>query len=208
MIYQHFVHFRLGFALPGATIGDDGLPEFPSATKLRASGFSNYSVPLPAFPYSSSLAIVTPSGDFRALMSAFDGFASVPVVPDADPDDPPIFPRFPLTITCNNVANDAVSGVHEYDWYLSQRADHERVVPIESPPVHRRQYLTITHPNVARSGTVEIDINPSVVQELLPGYTATTLVARENLTIMLKYVHLYVQRRSDKAYQWAPLYVV
>lgn len=202
MIFPRYSAFRRGFALVGAAEDPlDGFPVWPTA-KLRSGGFSNY--PPPAEPYTSALGINHPSGDFNGLLSMFDGFASFDVPPTA----------FPLQITVNNYADDAVAGVDEYDFYVMQRVDDWVWDPsaalLRSPA---DQYLRITHEdpdnvNPRRSGTIYIDAIEANVAALLPTYlTYPTLPAVEDLRLLLRNVHVYVQRRSDKAYQWAPLYV-
>lgn len=104
----------------------------------------------------------------------------------------PTITSFPLTITCNG---GAIDGGAAFDWYLSQRTDDPA-----------RQYLTITHTRPTKSGTVTIDINEDRVAALLPDVSGPALFEAGNLGLLMKNVALYVQRRSDKAYQWIKLY--
>lgn len=90
------------------------------------------------------------------------------------------------TITINGSANDAVAGVAEYYWYLSQRTDD---VP--------NQYFTISHPDVlpnTRSGTVNIVLS-ALGQTLYPTMDSATILS------LFTNVDLYVQRISDDAIQ-------
>lgn len=92
----------------------------------------------------------------------------------------------PWVITINAGANDAVAGVDEYTWYLSQRTDD----PL-------KQYFTIAHPNVlpaTRSGTVNIYF--SAFGQSVYGFVDTTVIP-----IIFRNVDLYVQRISDDAIQ-------
>lgn len=103
----------------------------------------------------------------------------------------PTISAFATTITCNAGASDAVLGVHEYDWYLSQRTD-----------VAASQCMTIAHGNPAKSGTVTITLIEAMVDRLLPGRTDEELLEDDSLAVIFRNVHLYVSRRSDRAYQW------
>jgi hypothetical protein len=53
---------------------------------------------------------------------------------------------------------------------------------------------------------VEIDIVDANIAALLPGVSGAGLVSAASLAIIFRNVALYVQRRSDKAYQWIALY--
>lgn len=121
-----------------------------------------------------------PVGRVRA--SGFSSSLSIPVIQS-----------FPITITCNAQASDAVAGVDEYDWYLSQRTD--------TPAI---QYLSLAA--VAnKSGTVTLDVTGQVAN-LLPGVNSSDYVSDHNLALICKHAAIYVQRRSDKAIQWAYVY--
>lgn len=90
------------------------------------------------------------------------------------------------TITINGAVNDAVAGVSEYYWYLSQRTDDPT-----------KQYFTISHPDVlpnTRSGTVNI-----VFSAL--GQSLYSTVDSSNISTLFANVDLYVQRISDDAIQ-------
>lgn len=106
----------------------------------------------------------------------------------------PTIAAYPFTITCNAGAADAVAGTHEYDWFLSQRTD-----------VAASQYLEIIHSDPLKSGTVRIDIVDANVALLLPGLTGADLLTDASQAIIFANCHLYVSRRSDKAYQWIRL---
>jgi hypothetical protein len=103
----------------------------------------------------------------------------------------PTISAYPFAITCNAEASDAVLGVHEFDWYLSQRTD-----------VVANQYLTIEHDVPAKSGRVRLNIVNANVAKLLPGLSGAGLLTASSLSTIFRDVHLYVSRRSDRAYQW------
>lgn len=106
----------------------------------------------------------------------------------------PTIAAYPFTITCNADAADAVLGVHEYDWYLSQRTD-----------VAASQYLTIEHDVPAKSGRVRINTVGANVARLLPGLSGAQLLTTDAQSAIFRNVHLYVHRRSDDAIQWIRL---
>lgn len=103
----------------------------------------------------------------------------------------PTITAYPISITCNAGAADAVAGVHEYDWWLSQRTSTAAVQP-----------LLITHADPTKSGTVSININAGPIGVLLPGLSGAGLLTDAALATIFRNVHLYVSRRSDRAYQW------
>lgn len=106
----------------------------------------------------------------------------------------PTIAAYPIAITCNAGGADATPGVHEYDWYLSQRSD-----------LVGGQYLSIVHPDPLKSGSVSLALELGNVARLLPGLTGPDLLADAALALIFKSVALYVSRRSDRAYQWIPL---
>ncbi len=103
----------------------------------------------------------------------------------------PVISSYPLTLTVNG---SAVDGGFAYDWYLSQRTDDHHVQP-----------LSIAQAGTTRSGTITIDLVAPNVAKLLPGVAGAGLVTPAALALLFKHVGLYVQRRSDKAYQWVSL---
>lgn len=106
----------------------------------------------------------------------------------------PTISAYPFALTCNAEAADAVLGVHEYSWYLSQRTD-----------TVASQCLTIEHDVPAKSGRVRINIVGANVARILPGLSGADLLTASSLALIFKHVHLYVHRRSDNAYQWIRL---
>lgn len=106
----------------------------------------------------------------------------------------PTIVAYPFALTCNAEAADAVLGVHEYDWYLSQRTD-----------VAADQCLTIEHDVPAKSGRVRLNIVGPQVARILPGLSGADLLTASSQRLIFKHVHLYVHRRSDDAYQWIRL---
>ena len=104
----------------------------------------------------------------------------------------PTITAYPLAITCNAEASDAVLGVHEYDWYLSQRTG-----------TAASQCLTIEHDVPAKSGRVRINIVAGNVALILPGLSGAGLLTDAALATIFRNCALYVSRRSDRAYQWS-----
>ncbi len=104
----------------------------------------------------------------------------------------PTITTFPFDVTCNA---GAVDGGAAFDWYLSQRTD-----------MPASQYLTCKQLDGTKSGTVTIDTVDANVALLLPGVDPSDYTDDDNLAMILKHCHLYVQRRSDDAYQWIKLY--
>lgn len=157
MIYPQYTHFRLGFALGGAAIANDGMPEWPATyVRLAASGFGDTG--------STFLGTPTP----------YSGTA--------------------MLISCNASATDAVPGVDEYDWYLSQRTDVPASQYLETFP---RTFLGNTY-----SGSIRI-VHTSLAESAF-GFTPTT-VNPSHIPLLFRNCHLYVQRRSDNAIQWLDL---
>ena len=103
----------------------------------------------------------------------------------------PTITAYPISITCNAGAADAVAGVHEYDWWLSMRTSTAAVQP-----------LLITHADPTKSGTVSININTVPIGVLLPGLSGAGLLTDAALAVIFRNCALYVSRRSDRAYQW------
>lgn len=142
--------------------------------------------------------------DFRAVVAlpgaplASDGFEQMPLANLRSAGfstlSAPTITVFPFTLTVNA---SAVDGGFAYDWYLSQRTDD-----------HDVQALTITQVASDKSGSVAIGLDLINVAELLPGVTGAGLVTAASLALICKHTALYVQRRSDKAYQWVALYPV
>lgn len=98
------------------------------------------------------------------------------------------------TFTVNAIAPDAVPGVDEYDWYLSQRTDD-----LDS------QYVLISAYTPGHSGTVTVDLNPLTIANLLPFADPSEFSDPDNLALILRDCAIYCHRRSDDAYQWCAL---
>jgi hypothetical protein len=100
-----------------------------------------------------------------------------------------------MTVTCNAGAADAVFGVADYHWYLSQRTDDPA-----------SQYLTCVQKADAGgssySGSVEIHRTGLAVTELGIAIIPTMAQNRE----LFNYVDLYCKRVSDGSIQWVNLY--
>ena len=98
-----------------------------------------------------------------------------------------------MTLTVNAGAADAVDGVDEFDWYVSQRTDDPdlQYLALATPAAYPLSYsgsLTMIHTALAES-----EFNIATGQALTPS----------QLALLFKHVSVYVQRRSDKAIQWA-----
>lgn len=108
-----------------------------------------------------------------------------------------------VSITCNGGAFDAVPGVDEYDWYLSQCTDDPA-----------RQLLFLQEPNIlpntcsgrvyllANAANCRADIGSSITS----GGPTAIWIAPDAVGPLFTHKYLYVQRRSDKAIQWVDLY--
>lgn len=118
-------------------------------------------------------------------------------------------PVFPIQLTCNNFAGDAVFGTHDYVWYVSQRRDPGFYAQIgTTTPVEfkaAQQCLNITMP-VPKSGFILIDINTASVAEIIGPFVATDLTSDYALSTILKNVQIYVKRVSDGAIQYFSIY--
>ena len=110
------------------------------------------------------------------------GFDAAPTL-SAQPFSP-----LPITVSCNAGVTDAVAGT-TYKWYLSQRTD-----------VYARQYLTTTHADSTKTGTVSLALTSLAVTTLgLAG--ATSPLNAGQRTQVFKHCRLFVQRASDRAIQ-------
>ncbi len=110
------------------------------------------------------------------------GFGSVPSS---------IFPGVNTNFTVNAFAADAVAGVDEYDWFLSQRTEDAA-----------KKWLAITSypgllPNTY-SGSVAIDMSAQAFTEL--GLSSNPLSVDQIIEIF-RFCYLYCRRRSDGAIQ-------
>lgn len=102
---------------------------------------------------------------------------------------------FPISLTCNDSALDAVSGVDEYDWYVSQRTDDPAL-----------QFWDVSY-TIGASGSIVLNLTAYGATEL--GVT-DPLTAPYQLTVeqkqrALNNMHVYCHRKSDKAWQWTDL---
>lgn len=150
--------------------------------------------------------------DFRpgfALVGApiaADGFPEWPVAKlrsggfDAGITVPSI-ESFPFNITVNGYAADATFGVDLFDFYVSQRTDDAPSQYLLIGPAQNDPSGLTFSPSNTYSGTISISLVSANVTKLLGSDTAT-YTEDENLAKLFKDVHVYVQRRSDKAIQW------
>lgn len=93
-----------------------------------------------------------------------------------------------IGISCNGGAPDAVPGVDEYNWYLSQRTDDPA-----------KQGFIVSSA-FGLSGTVLFNFNLALL-----GLTLGQKLTPEQRAQFYRYCHLYVQRISDGAIQWVDL---
>jgi hypothetical protein len=108
-----------------------------------------------------------------------------------DPTDVNLFTT-ELNITCNAFASDAVAGVDDFDWFVSQRTD-----------VVASQYFTVSAYAANKSGSITLTAVIANTATLLPAATELEdYTGDDSLKLLFRDVAVYVQRRSDKAYQW------
>lgn len=114
-----------------------------------------------------------------------DGITGLPAVPNLSAT---------IMLTCNAQGYDAVNGVDEYDWYVSQRSDE----------TSGQFWAVSAAPGDAgsRSGTIKLDATAVATTE----YPAMTLVTPAALSSCFRNVHVYCRRRSDGAIQWLDTY--
>ncbi len=91
-------------------------------------------------------------------------------------------------ITCNGFAPDAVFGVDEYDWYVSQRSEDTSAQPLTLSFVSTASGTIIISPKPARYGKVAGD--PMTPDEVIK---------------VFRNCHIYVKRISDGAIQWVDM---
>jgi hypothetical protein len=202
VILRRYTEARRFFALAGAPLAPDGLPAWPgplnpdgsfsntSAGRLRAGGFS---------------------ATLQAWTSGAHSFGLTTIGPLVDPAKFPTGdPVWPLDVFCvlPTYTQDAVYGVHEYDWWVSLRrevgragmGDGTALVEWDAPA------LDVTMPDPSSSGRISIAPNLPAVAALLPGLAGGQLLTAESIATLFRHVHVFVQRRADKAIQWARLY--
>jgi hypothetical protein len=153
------------------------------------------------------MAIFTTYAQFRAGFNPFtpvgaDGFKSwsggdvvTPVL-----EIPTTIIELPFLIIVNNTINDAVAGVDEWDWYLSQRTDNSA-----------RQYFTVDRadelPNT-RSGRIAVNVSalatglgygniPMSTTEILALFTDVEVYARERATGFIHHASLLEALTGD-----------
>lgn len=97
-----------------------------------------------------------------------------------------------IDLTVNALAADAVSGVDEYDWYLSQRTDDPS-----------KQFLQINQvPGFSGSVQVAGTSLATSELELTPGLPLNP----DKMAEMWRHSYVYCRRRSDGAIQWLDLH--
>lgn len=206
MICATYSQWRRFAALGGAAIARDGHLAWPGP--LLADG----SIDNVGTSSGSHLRINGFSATFTAFTAGGHFFANGgPIGPLLDPTKiPGGDPFWPLDITCTPSPSDqdAVSGVHEYDWYVYLRRDVARYPIAGSPTLveHAAPPFLVSMPDPSASGRIQLVPNTSAVAALLPGLSGAALLTPAAWATLFQNVHVYCQRRSDKAIQWAWLY--
>lgn len=199
-------HFHYVSWLPfWGTVADDGLPSWPGpsirgdgtfrtfGSRLRLSNFDAAHAPLVA--ETAGGTVFLPVADTEPIL--------------APSQIPPGDVCWPIKISIGPTPTpaDAVPGVHEYDWFLSQRRDPGLYLPVgTTSPIHwdeQALVLTMTEPT---SGVVYLSPNLAALAKLLPGRTGADLLTEEAFGLIFMNAALYVQRRADKTIQWARLF--
>lgn len=114
--------------------------------------------------------------------------------------------HLPFTVTANPASagavignDDAIIGVDDYDWYVSQGTD-----------VAAKQRLVVTQYSAAKSGTIQITGQKSVYDQIIPKASALqppeVPLPEETALLMFKHVTIYVQKKSNNAIQVIHLY--
>lgn len=208
MILTTYPQFRQHFSAPGALTALDGFPAWPgpdvsdgtissTPSNLRLSGFDGTIKAITNNNNGSSVSatFLLPAGGVGPLIDYTKLPAGEPV--------------FPIQITCNNFAGDAVFGVHDFVWYVSQRRDPGFYSQIGTTTlvefIAAQQCLNVTMP-VPKSGFILIDINTSSVAEIIGSFVATDFVTDYALSTVLKNVQIYCKRVSDGAIQYFSIY--
>jgi hypothetical protein len=206
VICATYSQWRRFAALVGAPIARDGLPAWPgplladgsidnvgtsSGSKLRVNGFS------------STFRVATMGGHQFAPGGPIGPLIAPTTLGNGDT-------CWPLSITCtpSPTDHDAVAGVHEYDWYVYLRRDVGRYPIAGSPTLteYAAPPFLVTMPDASASGRIQLMPNTSAVAALLPGLSGAALLTPAAWAVLFNHVHIYVQRRADKAIQWAKLY--
>jgi len=95
----------------------------------------------------------------------------------------PTFSGF--TVTCNAFVPDAVPGVDEYDWYISQRTENPAAQPLTIYPVIGGSSTLVVEPKADNFGKLVNDT-----------------ITPDDLIKIFRNCHFYVIRKSDRAIQW------
>jgi hypothetical protein len=176
--------FRTIFAAPGATTDYDGNKAWPLAL-MRANGFNDG-----IFGMTRAASLVIPIHEWRLQVPFRFGIANYSGNPSA-----PFTP-------------DAVPGVDEYDWWVSQRTSVDADMFLS---VSQAQPDVGAPPGATYSGAIRLDATPRFYADM--GLLTENLsdpgegsLAGRNGRILFKNVHVYCRRRSDGAIQWANVY--
>ena len=203
MILVDWSQVRRHFAAAPTPLDRDGLPFWPGPVlpdqSIDGSGATGL---LRANGFSGTVVATTQGG--QPFVSGLIG----PLV------NPALFasgdPVFPISVTCNAGAVDAVPTVHDFKWAVLMRAEPGKH-PVLGSPVPQETFISqlifqVTHANPLASGTIQIALNTGPAALLLPGLSGAALLTADAFQIMCKNVFVYVSRKSDHAFQVYRLY--
>lgn len=202
MILRRYTEVRRFFALPFAGRASDGLPEWPGPLNTDGSFSNTTAGKLRAGGFSGTLQAMT-SGGHQFGFTTIGALIDPAKIPAGDP-------VWPLDVYCvvPPWTQDAVYGVHEYDWWVSLRREVGRAGLADGTALAEwnAPALDVAMPDPSASGRISLSPNLAAVAALLPGASGAQLLTAEALTTLFRHVHVFVQRRADKAFQWARLY--
>jgi hypothetical protein len=205
MILSNWTQLRVHFADTGATTVADGLPEWPGPLLDGGTGAIDNT------GAASLLRVNGFTGTLRATTAGGYAFPLTTIGPLVDPTKIPALDAcWPLVITCNGGAVDAVTGVHDFDAFVSQRRDPGMwpiagsATPVEFPASSQPFAVAIAAAN--KSGSITLTPNTAAVAALLPGLSGSGLLTSAAFSTLFRHVHVYFRRRADHAIQWARLY--
>lgn len=98
-----------------------------------------------------------------------------------------------ITLTANSTTADSVAGTDEYHWYLSQRTDD---------PAKQLWLITPYVDGTANTYSGSVILGPSALN--LASYDLS--IDSEDLSAVLRNVHIYCLRVLDGAIQWLDLF--
>ena len=186
MIVQssQFNSFRTIFAAPGATTDPDGNKAWP--LHLMRANFNDG-----IFGMTRAASLVIPIHEWRLDLTYRIGIANYSGNESA-----------PYTA-------DAVPGVDEYDWWVSQRTSVDADMYLQvlqgrpdvgAPPGATYSGALLLVPTPRFYTDLGFPSNIDDPTDVLPGFSEA------HSRILLKNVHVYCRRRSDGAIQWCDVY--